>query len=259
MYLQSSTQALRSSHPPNNVGSAAPILELSLVAGVDGCRGGWVAVVAAADGARLQLRAVEVVSDFVALLELTAECAAVAIDIPIGLSEREPRLADLAARQLLGRPRASSVFPSPLRATLPCTEYRQACAASVAAGGKMLSQQAFHILPKIREADAALSPADQSRIVESHPELTFAMINDGRPMAHNKKTPAGREERERLLNAIYDTDVSHLPRPRMCGVDDLYDACALVWTASRLARGLETHLPTHAQRDARGFRMEIVY
>ncbi len=233
--------------------------ELRLVAGIDGCPGGWVVVVAASNGPLFDLRAVEVVPSFVALLELTAECAAVAVDIPIGLSERGPRLADLAARRLLGRPRSSSVFPSPLRAALACTAYREACAASVAAGGKMLSQQAFNILPKIREADAALSPTDQARIVESHPELTFAMINDGRRLAHNKKTLAGREERERLLNALYDTDVSRLSRPRTCGVDDLYDACALVWTASRLARGIETHLPSEPQRDARGFRMEIVY
>ena len=231
------------------------------VAGVDGCRGGWVVALAlpVADGTRFALQAVEVVPDFARLLDLTSECAAVAVDIPIGLSERGPRLADLAARRLLGRPRASSVFPTPLRAALPCTEYRDACAASVAAGGKMLSQQAFHILPKIREADAALSAADQSRVVESHPELTFAMINGGRPMAHNKKTASGREERGRLLDQLYDTPVSRTPVPRTAGTDDLYDAIALVWTASRLARGIETHLPSEAQRDARGLRMEIVY
>ena len=153
--------------------------EIQVVAGVDGCRGGWVVVVASTDGARFTLRDVEVVPDFARLLDFTAACAAVAVDIPIGLSAREPRLADLAARRLLGRPRASSVFPTPLRGALHCAEYREACAASVAAGGKMLSQQAFHILPKIREANAALSPSDQARIVESHPELALAMINDG--------------------------------------------------------------------------------
>jgi predicted RNase H-like nuclease len=259
MYLQSSTYTYTNGHLSNSVGTAAPLEQLSLVAGVDGCPGGWVVVVAASNGSRFDLRAVEVVPSFVALLKLTSECAAVAVDIPIGLSERGPRLADLAARRLLGRPRASSVFPTPLRAALPCIAYRQACAASVAAGGKMLSQQAFNILPKIREADAALSPADQSRLVESHPELTFAMINSGRPLAHNKKTPAGRVERGRLLSALYDIDITRLARPRTCGVDDLYDACALVWTASRLTHGLETHLPSAPQRDARGFRMEIVY
>ncbi len=231
------------------------------VAGVDGCRGGWVLAIAGlnAAGARFSLQTVEVVPDFGHLLARTAGCVAMAVDIPIGLSEHGPRLADLAARRLLGRPRSSSVFPAPLRAALHCSEYREACAASVAAGGKMLSQQAFHILPKIREADKSLSPADQARIVESHPELTFAMINGGRPMEHNKKTPAGRAERGDTLDRIYDTPVSRLPVPRTAGLDDLYDALALAWTASRLARGIETHLPAEAQRDARGFRLEIVY
>lgn len=233
-----------------------PIL---VVAGVDGCKGGWVAVVVAVEETRLHLRAVEVVPDFPALLELTRDCEAVAVDIPIGLSEREPRLADLAARRLLGRPRASSLFPPPLRATLGCTEYRQACDASVAAGGKRLSQQTFNILPKIRDADAALAPQSQSRVVEAHPELTFAMINAGRPMTHNKKTVAGREERARVLSALYATEAALLPRPRGAGIDDLYDACALVWTAARVARGHETRLPSTPQRDSRGFRMEIVY
>lgn len=123
----------------------------------------------------------------------------------------------------------------------------------------MLSMQAFNILPKIREADAVLTPDDQSRVVEAHPELTFAMINGGVSMAHNKKTPSGRRERERILGWLYEGDISRPGLPRGAGHDDLYDACALVWTASRVARGAEVHLPGQAQRDGRGLRMEIVY
>jgi predicted RNase H-like nuclease len=47
------------------------------------------------------------------------------IDIPIGLPESGPRLADALARQVLGS-RASSVFSTPIRAALEAEPYAEA-------------------------------------------------------------------------------------------------------------------------------------
>ena len=147
-----------------------------LVAGVDGCPRGWIIAIAEATDGRPRLQDVVVVPSFKDLLSATQSCAAVAVDIPIGLSDGLPRQADLEARRLLGRPRASSVFPAPLRCLLASTDYVNACVLSFDACGRKLSLQAYGILAKIRDADAALTPQDQRRVYESHPEVSFAML-----------------------------------------------------------------------------------
>lgn len=50
------------------------------------------------------------------------------IDLPIGLREDDctPRPCDAAARECLGSPRSSSVFPTPVRAVLKVEGYEVA-------------------------------------------------------------------------------------------------------------------------------------
>ena len=230
-----------------------------LVAGVDGCRDGWIFLIGDSIGERISFLDVLIVQSFKELIAATQSCAAVAVDIPIGLSEDRPRRADLEARKRLGRPRASSVFPAPVRAVLACEDYRAACDVSAWAWGRRLSKQSFNILPKIREADSVLTASDQRRIVEAHPEVCFTALNAGRPMVHYKKTADGVEERRALLHGVYVEDVSLRPVPKGAGRDDFHDACVLVWTASRLARGRAERLPSEPELDSRGLRMEIVY
>ena len=81
------------------------------VADIDGCRAGWLCV-------RLQDGVVDgqVFASFRQLLALLEATSAIAVDIPIGLPTSGERACDRMARQLLGVPRASSVFraPSPI-------------------------------------------------------------------------------------------------------------------------------------------------
>jgi predicted RNase H-like nuclease len=201
---------------------------------------------------------VRVVPDFAALIEATAACATVAVDIPIGLSEDGRREADFLARARIG-PRRSSVFPAPARLLLAASTYPEANALSRSALGKGLSAQAFNILPKIREADDCMIPAMQSRITESHPEVSFWALAGGRPLLHAKRRPEGRAERLRLLETAHGPGIRDLTPPHGAAWDDLYDACVLAWTASRIAAGTAVHLPAEPQRDVRGLHMEIVY
>src|SRR5262245_17947920 len=94
------------------------------LAGIDGCRGGWLCVLAAGDGRTLTAR-VEV-SLGVLLCDLPRETL-MAIDIPIGLVDRGARRCDLEARLCLGPGRGSSVFPAPLRCVLSAGSYDEAC------------------------------------------------------------------------------------------------------------------------------------
>jgi predicted RNase H-like nuclease len=192
--------------------------------GVDGCKSGW--MVAWEDGGG----AVRVEC----LPNITAICALkpdfLVIDIPVGLADRGAREADLQARALLGT-RGCCVFPAPLRGTLACNTHQEACALGQRISGRGISIQTWGILPKIREVDAHLTPADQSRIREGHPEVSFALMNGGNPLTERKSTRAGREARLCLLEphfpGIRDEVEKHRPFRT-----DVIDAFAMLWTAS---------------------------
>ncbi len=227
------------------------------VAGVDGCRGGWV-VVSDTHG---HVDAC-VVRDFSAVLDTLPSDAFVAIDIPIGLTDAGPRDADRDARRLLGRVRASSVFPAPARAALAATTYSDACARHEQADGRRMSHQAFNILAKVREVDAVMAsnPALQARVREASPELSFATWNGGVPMQHRKTRPEGRNERAALIDAAWPgarARVWSVVRG-LAAADDLHDAFATMWTARRVRDGVARAVPAVPVMDAHGLRMEIV-
>ena len=230
--------------------------------GVDGCRGGW--LVAAGDASLAALRFTFVV-DLAPLVALAgAGEALIAIDMPIGLSDDGSRACDLAARRLLGRPRASSVFPAPSRAALGATTYRRACALSRRTLGVALSRETFNIVPKIRQVDALMTPALQEFVREVHPEVVFALLaGRGRGLRHAKRTADGERERRRLLRRFapaFDPEaVRRRLGPARVARDDVVDAVACLVAASRIRRGQARVLPEGAvARDALGLRMEIV-
>ncbi len=229
------------------------------VAGADGCRGGWVYVIARIEPAALRFGAISVAASFRALIEATNQCAAVAVDIPIGLSEDGRREADFEARRRIG-PRRSSVFPAPARClTTTAGDYDLLNALSKQVCGRGISRQTYNILPKIVEADACLTPEMQDRVVESHPEVAFWALAGDEPLSYYKRTPEGAAERIRLLETVFGPGIRSLAKPRGSDWDDIYDACVLAWTASHVTKGDAVHLPAEPQYDGRGLRMEIVY
>lgn len=227
------------------------------VAGIDGCRAGWV-VARRAPGAGVELR---LASEVTALRELTRECAHIAIDIPIGLPDAEPRRCDLLARSALG-PRRASVFPAPPRAVLGAASYADACQRARTATGRALSRQAFNLLPKIAAVDAALGadPVWGARVHEVHPELAFACLDGGRPMAHPKRDPRGAAARRQLIERAFPGAFARgreVIARRDAADDDLLDALACLWSAERIAARGALRLPEDAPRDAAGRVMRI--
>ena len=233
--------------------------------GIDGCKTGWVVV--SSDRALKDL-SVRIVAP--ALIgALFRECAEmggqIAIDVPIGLAEHAPRGCDIAARKLLGRPRASSVFPAPCRATLLATSYAEACELNEAASGRRVSRQTYGILPKICEVDAAMTPEIQRTVRESHPEVTFARLSGGgRGLMSNKKRAAGRTVRVELLRRCLPEFDAIQERNSLgksnVALDDVIDAAACLLAADRIARGTACTLPDgEPEYDRRGLRMEIAY
>jgi len=239
------------------------------VAGVDGCKAGWcVAVARPIDtGNRqdadcvLELKRFFVAGTFAEVLAKTGDCALVCVDIPIGLSDgMRPRECDVAARKMLRGPRASSVFPAPVRPCLTADDYETACRISVGCSGKKMSRQSFAILPKIREVDDLMTPQLQSRVREIHPEVSFCALNSNEPLYHNKRTVGGQAARHKLLQTglINIDDVLADGPSRGYNMDDALDAIVAAWTASRAVVGKAVTLPPNPALDGKGLRMEIL-
>lgn len=167
-------------------------------------------------------------------------------------------MADTAARAQLG-PRRSSVFTPPCRDALLAADYPAANAAQRAATGKGLSKQSWMIAPKMREVDAAMTPALQTRIREGHPELAFT-VAAGAPMKAAKRALYGMFERMRVLDEI-GLDPSalaeSLPFDINATPDDLTDACILAHVAARCLRGEAVRTPEAPAIDAQGLSMEM--
>ncbi len=233
--------------------------------GIDGCRAGW--VIASSDAELGQIEYDIIKTDQIrdVFLRAVNQEATVAIDIPIGLAESEPRGCDLAARAFLKPPRGSSVFPAPCPATLAAKNYEEANHLNREASGRGLSLQAFHILPKLRVVDNAISPASQQFVRESHPEVVFARLSgQDCGLIQPKRRSEGRQRRHALLEqrlAPFDEReiVSKRGGRSVLAPDDLLDALACLVAAQNVAHGDAWIFPDgRVERDRRGLRMEIV-
>ena len=225
------------------------------VAGVDGCRAGWVAFKVELPSL---ITSVEVIDLPALLRKRPPELACLGIDIPIGLLDGS-RACDKASRKLLGQPRGTSVFASPCRAALTGKTHAEASAINRQKTGSGLSQQAFGIGSKIKQVDDAITPKTQQWAFEVHPEVCFWALNGQRPMAHNKKTSEGAADRLSVLNPIFPKVGYHLgSRPRGVAKDDLLDAAVAAWTALRRHRG-ESRCVCTPERDQSGLSVTISY
>lgn len=230
---------------------------MTTVAGVDGCKSGWVVVQhRAGDSPKWWVE-----EHFRDLLSRPEKLVVIAVDIPIGLleaAERGGRNCDREARKLLGA-RRSSVFSPPVRAALRCDGYPEANRANRKSSVDLIgiSKQCFGLRQKLCEVDALISPELQDAIYEVHPELCFFQMA-GNPMKYAKKKSEGRSERERLLGFFAPVIQDFKVKPHSgAKMDDLIDACAACWTAMRIAEGQAKRIPEIPEKDARGLRMEI--
>jgi predicted RNase H-like nuclease len=206
--------------------------------------------------------ALEIVATFAEVVRRILEAGGVgAVDVPIGLVDGV-RTCDREARRLLGRVRASSVFPPPCRRALSGAGRARIRALNVAATGRSLSEQTLGIVRKIREVDLVMTPALQARVREVHPEVVFAAWSGaGAGLATSKKTAEGRSARLALLPPAWAEAARAVAfRRKDAAPDDVVDALAALGAALQIASGRARRLPREAvERDGRGLVMEIVY
>jgi predicted RNase H-like nuclease len=227
---------------PENLGSAQQTKEM-LIAGIDGAKKGtWLAVTQDTESGQIGAQSVQ---DLRSFLTATPVLEIVAIDIPIGLTDCGPRDCDVAARKLLGR-RGCCVFPAPIRPILKARNHAEANALSMAMQGKGVPIQAFGIFNRVEEVDDLLAAEShlQSKVYEVHPELSFAAwlgtATSPIPLP-SKKTPQGLKVRRDLINSHFGATTVDEVRPSLrrgtFAEDDILDAIAALYTASRLLQG----------------------
>jgi predicted RNase H-like nuclease len=221
-----------------------------IVAGADGCRTGWVVCRRDTDGS-LDIRVVKALADACEGLSILA------VDMPVGLTDtpRPGRACESEARKLLPG-KTSSVFPTPCRPALACTTYVAANATSKTLGAG-LTQQTFHLFPKLREIDALMRERRKLRrvIYEAHPELAFARMNGGMPLLSKKRQSDGFAERRQLLAKHgFGTEVQRLPGAAR---DDILDAIAVCRTAMLISAKQATRLGPAKARDRHDLPMNI--
>jgi predicted RNase H-like nuclease len=192
------------------------------VAGVDGMKGGWVAIVLE-DG---RFTADYLLPSVDASFEELADAEIVAVDIPIGFG---PRQADVAARRFLTGA-ASAVFPTPSREVL---EAPFGPGLGVSAQAHALGRRILHV--------TRLAGTDP-RFHEVHPEVSFRAMNGAEPLRHRKKSAGGALERLALLGR-HGIDLTRLGPSALAPVDDVLDAAAAAWSAKRIAVNAARTLP----------------
>lgn len=209
--------------------------------GVDGCKTGWIAITRSDSGLYF-----EIFPSVASLAQACSSAARIFIDIPIGLPFRNVpvRPCDRRARQLLGRPRGSSVFAVPCRSAVHSSTLEEARSLNIAEIDRSLGAQTWAISPKIAEVDKYLAAEIKpGQLGEIHPEVCFWALAGKRAMVHKKSTVAGIEERLQVLEP-FEPSIRFVLRRLLAetqrkavAADDLLDAAvAFVTAEARVGR-----------------------
>ena len=237
--------------------------------GIDGCKGGWIAIGLSETNEKFKAVYIPSISDF--WQEHGHLAKAVLIDMPIGLADDEKgRLAEKSARDVLKK-RRSSVFAVPTRSAIAygathgftSENYAMACKINKDVEGKKFSKQSWNISAKIHEVNQFLvdTPPAQSILKESHPEVLFWALNHRQPIQYGKKMGLGFVKRLNIIslyqsNALDIVKHTYKENAKWLEDDDIMDAlvCAVCARLGNFAT-----LPPNPRHDAKGLPMQMVY
>ena len=231
--------------------------------GVDGCKAGWFSITR--NGESLAWRLFSTINELVTAFP---KAKRILIDIPIGLSWADApiRPCDRLARQKLGKPRSSSVFPVPAREALAEDGIEAARRINQRIIGRSISAQTWGISPKINEVERlSLNVRGKTHLIrEVHPEVCFWALADRKPMKHRKTSVKGRKERLSILQkyepgvtALLNDVLSRTLRDQV-QADDILDASVAFMTAEA-RQGELASLSGEPSHDPRGLPMEMLY
>lgn len=230
-----------------------PDLPYKVVAGATPWRSQWVVASAKMHAATFAPEEPRLYDTLLEVLNERPTYSVIVINAPIGyIAElgQGTRTCDREARGLLGR-RGSAVHNAPTRAALQ---------EGVLPADTGLDAISRTLLPRYREVAEEMSPYRQRVVYEGNPELSFYQLNSNSPLRKSKKTVEGVAERTSVIEMkmpgaekILDAEFRGVPRKH------LFDAAALLWTARRVFAHAAIRLPSEAEWDSEGIRMELVF
>ena len=229
--------------------------------GIDACKGKWLAVAITNSG--FEVKKYNTIDE---ICDKYNSCTSMLIDIPIGLRDSlEQERPDSLIKKQLGK-KGSSVFAVPCRAAIYESDKTKARNTNITTLGKSLSEQSIGFSKSIRQVDEFLinTPSWKNRLLESHPEFCFLLLNDGEPILEKKKTSEGAKKRIEVLsryypqaNEVVEAFLAEVPSRKI--VDDVIDALSLaVMGRLIIENGLKT-IPEQPMKDSKGIVMQIVY
>ncbi len=189
---------------------------------------------------------------------------AVLIDIPVGLPENSTEDAarpDREARGILPANRKSTIFPVPCRQAIAMDDYAGASAENERILGRKLTSQSHGFSKMIRQVDEFLVSDTrwQNRLMESHPEVAFQLLNQGKGLQHSKHTEAGIAERVTILQSYGVDPVPLFAEFSAKQYEDVLDAVCLAVTAKLgCENGFQT-IPENPVCDSHGLKMQMVF
>ena len=230
-----------------------PDLPYSVIAGVTQWGRRWVVASAKIHGSNFAPEPPKIYTKFAEVLDERPAFIVVVLNAPIGYIDRPgmgQRTCDLEARAIL-EGRSRTIRNAPTRATLT---------GEIPWNEDNIDAITATQLPSVREVMAEMAPYRQRVVYEGDPELSFYQLNKDTPLRRSKRLEAGRDERREALvqrvpgiEKVLDAEIDRLPRKH------LYDAAALLWSARRVFGHAAKRLPSDAEWDSEGLRMEIVY
>jgi predicted RNase H-like nuclease len=240
-----------------------------MLAGVDGCKNGWIVALGQQWPCHEPVR-IEFCPNFRAVLDATARCDVVAVDMPIGLPDgSDVRECDLSAQKALGHQR-NSIFLTPPRSCIEAGDAVAFQSMHRQIRGTGAGLPVWGIVPKmcevnrIMEERIANEPTIQDRVIEFHPELTWQRLA-GSSRLSSKKSAEGIFQRLSLLEQTSEGWLPPFPH-NISGnptIDDVLDAVVGISAAlcflKRNALGVRRHPVNEPRRNSAGLRMEIWY
>jgi 8-oxo-dGTP diphosphatase len=231
-----------------------------IIAGVDGCKSGWIMVKYVKD-----VFSYGIYDTMQELFSENYDLQRVLVDIPVGLASANlKRSIEQDLRREL-KYRHSTVFNPPCREALYTENYSAARKVNMEVEGKSLSIQSLAIKDKIRETDEFLQKSSGFAVIESHPELCFKYLNEGRVLMSKKSTHAGLEDRLRILrnylnivDELFERIVNNTQR-KSAAKDDIVDAICLCVVNKLSGKGNMKFIRDKNRVDAEGIEMKIGY
>lgn len=216
---------------------------------------------------RIEDGAVQAIEPFDGLDEALEAPAAAVVAVDVALGHEDPqgetdglRACDRAARELLGEA-ADRLFALPPPAVFEVASYHEALETCRARGWPHLEAPLWFARERLQAL--ALRAGEDERLVEVHPEISFAVMkgigDQVGPAERYGETWAALHERLRLLHDAGLHPEGHLDGDERSSPRRVLDAAAAAWSARRVARGQSRPFPEDPPADPRTGRKVAIH